>query len=106
MDDFAIPNKVNKYGIHPSPSNFIKPGKRPQSSICPVIFTNNIGDVVFIAGASGGTRITTGLAQVGATKKVPCVNYVNREKSIGNNKDLDHGEKSNSFKSTQKDDNF
>ena len=100
MDDFAIPNKVNKYGIHPSPSNFIKPGKRPQSSICPVIFTNNIGDVVFIAGASGGTRITTGLAQVGATKKVPCVN------STGNNKDLDHGEKSNSFKSTQKDDNF
>ena len=65
MDDFSTPDLINAYGVEPSPSNFIEPGKRPMSSMSPVIFTNQTsGDVVFIAGASGGTRITTGTSLV------------------------------------------
>ena len=65
MDDFSTPGSVNFYGVEPSPSNFIKPEKRPMSSMSPVIVTNRTtGDVLFIAGASGGTRITTGTALV------------------------------------------
>ena len=65
MDDFSTPGQVNAYGVEPSPSNFIRPGKRPMSSMSPVIVTNSTsGDVLFIAGASGGTRITTGTALV------------------------------------------
>ena len=61
MDDFSTPGVTNFYGVEPSPSNFIRPGKRPMSSMSPVIFTNQTsGEVVFVAGASGGTRITTG----------------------------------------------
>ncbi|CAB4027400.1 glutathione hydrolase 1 proenzyme-like [Paramuricea clavata] len=62
MDDFSTPGLTNAFGVEPSPSNFIEPGKRPMSSMSPIIMTNSSGDVVFIAGASGGTRITTGTA--------------------------------------------
>ena len=50
---------MNAYGLAPSEANFIAPGKRPQSSMCPAIFVNSTGDVVLITGAAGGTRITT-----------------------------------------------
>lgn len=35
MNDFSIPGVSNKFGYLPSPSNFVEPGKRPQSSISP-----------------------------------------------------------------------
>ncbi|XP_048589503.1 glutathione hydrolase 1 proenzyme isoform X2 [Nematostella vectensis] len=63
MDDFSTPGQPNGFGVAPSPSNYIRPGKRPMSSISPVIFTKN-GTVYLIAGASGGTRITTATALV------------------------------------------
>ncbi|XP_028396072.1 glutathione hydrolase 1 proenzyme-like [Dendronephthya gigantea] len=69
MDDFSTPGLTNAYGVEPSPSNFIAPGKRPMSSMSPIILTNRTsGDVVFIAGASGGTRITTGTTLVTMNK--------------------------------------
>src|ERR1700753_2580604 len=37
MNDFSIPGQKNAFGYLPSPSNYIKPGKRPLSSITPVI---------------------------------------------------------------------
>ena len=64
MDDFSAPGIINEFGLKPSPVNFIQPGKRPQSSSAPVILLNEKGDVTLAAGASGGTVITTAVAQV------------------------------------------
>lgn len=60
MNDFSIPNQSNAFGFVPSPSNFIRPGKRPLSSISPVIaeFTAN-QTLYFVIGAAGGSRIIT-----------------------------------------------
>lgn len=59
MDDFSTPGLVNAYGVVPSPSNYIEPGKIPQSSMCPSIFVDSCGNVVLAIGAAGGTRILT-----------------------------------------------
>lgn len=61
MNDFSIPNKVDPT----APANYIKPHKRPHSSMCPVIIVDKTGMVKLIAGASGGTRAITSTALVG-----------------------------------------
>ncbi|KAI8049281.1 gamma-glutamyltranspeptidase [Syncephalis plumigaleata] len=58
MDDFSTPGMPNAFGLPPAVNNFIRPGKRPLSSSVPVIVEEN-GQVVFAAGASGGSRILT-----------------------------------------------
>lgn len=62
MDDFSTPGKLNAYGFKPSPANFIKPKKRPQSSMCPTIVINKHGDVEFVVGGAGGSKITSSVA--------------------------------------------
>ncbi|KAH8904853.1 gamma-glutamyltransferase 1 [Coniochaeta sp. PMI_546] len=63
QNDFSIPNTTNAFGYIPSPANFIRPGKRPLSSISPVIIETNDGKLYFVVGAAGGSRIITSTIQ-------------------------------------------
>lgn len=62
MDDFSIPGHINVYGIPSSPANYIKPGKRPMSSMSPTIIVDKNGDVRMVIGSAGGSRIITAVA--------------------------------------------
>ncbi|KAI1506661.1 gamma-glutamyltranspeptidase [Biscogniauxia marginata] len=71
MNDFSIPGHQNEFGYAPSPANFVRPGKRPLSSITPVIVERpgdgDAGGVsLFYAavGAAGGSRIISSTTQV------------------------------------------
>lgn len=63
MNDFSIPGVTNAFGYIPSPANFVRPGKRPLSSISPIIAETADGKLYFAVGAAGGSRITTSTIQ-------------------------------------------
>jgi gamma-glutamyltranspeptidase len=81
MDDFATPGRPNGFGLAPSESNFIKPGKQPLSSMSPtMVFRRNddaaagerslsssspgrLGELLLVLGASGGPKIITAVVQ-------------------------------------------
>ncbi|KAK6109319.1 Gamma-glutamyltranspeptidase family protein [Brugia pahangi] len=64
MDDFSIPKQSNSFGFPPSPANYIRPGKRPLSSMSPmIIYNKNTGKVKMVIGASGGSYIISAIAQ-------------------------------------------
>ncbi|KAK1836157.1 gamma-glutamyltranspeptidase 1 [Podospora conica] len=62
MDDFSQPGRRNAFGYEPAPENYIAPGKRPLSSISPVIAERG-GAVVLATGAAGGSRIVSATAE-------------------------------------------
>ena len=64
MADFSVPNISNVFGYYPSPSNYIRPGKRPMSSITPIMAEFGNGTLFTVLGASGGSRIITAVIQI------------------------------------------
>ncbi|KAI0389139.1 gamma-glutamyltransferase [Xylariaceae sp. FL0594] len=80
MDDFSVPGRKNAFGFEPSPANFIRAGKRPLSSITPIIAEfpssssptslsksssgGSKGRVKTVVGAAGGSRIISATTQV------------------------------------------
>ena len=64
MDDFSTPGQSNFYNLRPSESNKILPGKRPQSSMSPMIVLDDANNARLIIGASGGSKIISSVAQV------------------------------------------
>jgi gamma-glutamyltranspeptidase len=65
MDDFASPgSECNSYSLPNYTINYIQPGKRPVSSMTPLIAINPDKRVRLVSGGSGGTRILTSTALV------------------------------------------
>ncbi|KAL1190313.1 Glutathione hydrolase 1 [Cardamine amara subsp. amara] len=63
MDDFSTPMKGGPDVPPPAPANFIRPGKRPLSSMSPTIVLKD-GKVKAALGASGGAKIIAGTTEV------------------------------------------
>ncbi|MCJ1367638.1 hypothetical protein MMC16_006772 [Acarospora aff. strigata] len=64
MNDFSIPGTSNAFGYIPSPSNYVRPGKRPLSSISPTIVEHASNHTLsIVVGAAGGSRIITSTIQ-------------------------------------------
>ena len=64
MDDFSTPGQDNYFGFPASEANYIQPGKRPMSSMSPIIVTDKDRNVRLILGASGGSKIISSVSQV------------------------------------------
>ncbi|KAG9237298.1 gamma-glutamyltranspeptidase [Amylocarpus encephaloides] len=62
MNDFSIPGVPNEFGFVPSRTNYIRPKKRPLSSVSPVIVEHPNGTLYLSIGAAGGSRIITATA--------------------------------------------
>lgn len=82
MDDFSTPGITNAYGLEASPMNYIAPGKRPMSSMCPTIIINGDGDVEMIIGAAGGSKITTSVASVNKHSDDVFLSFIIKAKSF------------------------
>ncbi|MHA7814150.1 MAG: gamma-glutamyltransferase [Phycisphaerales bacterium] len=64
MDDFTTRRgRPNAFGLVQSDRNLPMPGKRPLSSMSPTIVLGADGEVIAVAGASGGPRIISGTMQ-------------------------------------------
>ncbi|KAL8503133.1 hypothetical protein ACS0TY_022031 [Phlomoides rotata] len=63
MDDFSIPTDITHDKLPPAPTNFIKPNKRPLSSMSPIVVLKD-NQLVGVIGASGGLDIIPAVVQV------------------------------------------
>jgi gamma-glutamyltranspeptidase/glutathione hydrolase len=65
MDDFdRAPGAANAYGLGGSGVNAVAPGKIPLSSMAPTFLFDRDGRLALVAGAAGGSRIPTTVAQI------------------------------------------
>lgn len=65
LDDFSIQAGVpNMYGLVGAEANQLAPGRRPLSSMTPVVVRSAAGKVELVIGAPGGPRIITSVLQV------------------------------------------
>jgi gamma-glutamyltranspeptidase/glutathione hydrolase/leukotriene-C4 hydrolase len=64
MDDFSTPGAFNYFHLEPSEANLIEPSKRPMSSQSPIIIVDKNDNVRLVLGASGGSKIISGVSQV------------------------------------------
>ncbi|XP_066927431.1 glutathione hydrolase 1 proenzyme-like [Clytia hemisphaerica] len=62
MNDFTIPQENQT--MPAAPWNGVRSGKRPASSMSPLILTDNSGNVKMVVGGVGGKRIIPAVAQV------------------------------------------
>ncbi|PKA56384.1 Gamma-glutamyltranspeptidase 3 [Apostasia shenzhenica] len=63
MNDFSIPTDNSPDHLPPAPANFIEPGKRPLSSMTPVIVLQE-NQLAGVVGGSGGLYIIPAVTQV------------------------------------------
>ncbi|KAH9295132.1 hypothetical protein KI387_038720, partial [Taxus chinensis] len=63
MDDFSVPTDISPDKLPPAPANFIRPNKRPLSSMSPTIVVKD-GQLAGVLGGSGGLFIIPAVAQV------------------------------------------
>lgn len=63
MDDFSIPMNATANAPPPGPANFIRPFKRPLSSMSPTIVVKD-GQLKAVVGASGGIMIIAATVEV------------------------------------------
>ncbi|XP_052198037.1 glutathione hydrolase 1-like isoform X2 [Diospyros lotus] len=63
MDDFSIPANSSSEDLSPALANFIRPFKRPLSSMTPTIILKG-GHLKAVVGASGGSMIIAGTTEV------------------------------------------
>lgn len=75
MADFSVPNISNVFGYYPSPANYVRPNKRPMSSMSPIMAEFSNGTLFAVFGASGGSRIITAVVQT-------ALNLLDRKMSV------------------------
>lgn len=64
MDDFSLPGVKNFFGFEASPRNYIEPGKRPLSSMSPlIVYNKKTREVKATIGSAGGSKICSAIAQ-------------------------------------------
>ncbi|CAK9148554.1 unnamed protein product [Ilex paraguariensis] len=63
MDDFSTPTEISPDKLPPAPANFIRPNKRPLSSMTPIIVLKD-NELVGVVGGSGGLYIIPAVIQV------------------------------------------
>lgn len=63
MGDFSVPTEISPDMLPPAPANFIRPNKRPLSSMTPLIITKD-NQLAGVIGGSGGMNIIPAVTQV------------------------------------------
>ncbi|CAA2933340.1 gamma-glutamyltranspeptidase 3 [Olea europaea subsp. europaea] len=63
MDDFSMPTETSPDKLPPAPTNFIRPNKRPLSSMTPIIVLKD-NQLAGVIGGSGGLNIIPAVVQV------------------------------------------